>query len=70
MMIGMTILFEASLSFLGIGITEPTIAWGSLVNDGYKYLLTHPLLSTALGVAIIVVVFAFNMVGDGVIDAI
>jgi peptide/nickel transport system permease protein len=70
MMIGMTILFEASLSFLGIGIKEPTVAWGSLVNTGYKYLLTHPLLSTAPGIAIIVVVYAFNMVGDGVRDAI
>jgi len=70
MMIGMTILFEAGLSFLGIGIKEPTVAWGSLVNDGYKYLLSYPLLSTAPGVAIIVVVYAFNMVGDGVRDAI
>jgi ABC-type dipeptide/oligopeptide/nickel transport system permease subunit len=70
MMIGMTILFEAGLSFLGIGIREPTVAWGSLVNDGYKYLLTHPLLSTAPGIAIIVVVYAFNMVGDGIRDAI
>jgi len=70
MMIGMTILFEAGLSFLGIGIKEPTVAWGSLVNDGYKYLLTHPLLSFAPGIAIIVVVYAFNMVGDGVRDAI
>jgi len=70
MMIGMTILFEAGLSFLGIGIKEPTVAWGSLVNDGYKYLLTHPLLSVAPGIAIIVVVYAFNMVGDGVRDAI
>jgi ABC-type dipeptide/oligopeptide/nickel transport system permease subunit len=70
MMIGMTILFEAGLSFLGIGIKEPTVAWGSLVNDGYKYLLTHPLLSVAPGIAIIVVVFAFNMIGDGIRDAI
>jgi peptide/nickel transport system permease protein len=70
MMIGMTILFEAGLSFLGIGIKEPTVAWGSLVNDGYKYLLTHPFLSVAPGIAIIVVVYAFNMVGDGVRDAI
>ena len=70
MMIGMTILFEAGLSFLGIGIREPTVAWGSLVNDGYKYLLTHPLLSVAPGVAIIFVVYAFNMVGDGIRDAI
>jgi peptide/nickel transport system permease protein len=70
MMIGMTILFEAGLSFLGIGIKEPTIAWGSLVNDGYKYLLTHPLLSVAPGIAIILVVYAFNMIGDGIRDAI
>jgi peptide/nickel transport system permease protein len=70
MMIGMTILFEAGLSFLGIGIKEPIVAWGSLVNDGYKYLLSYPLLSVAPGIAIIVVVYAFNMVGDGVRDAI
>jgi peptide/nickel transport system permease protein len=70
MMIGMTILFEAGLSFLGIGIHEPIVAWGSLVNDGYKYLLIHPLLSTAPGIAIIIVVYAFNMVGDGIRDAI
>ena len=68
-MIGMTILAEAGLSFLGIGITEPTVAWGSLVNDGYRYLLTNPYLSTAPGVAIIIVVYAFNMVGDGLRDA-
>jgi peptide/nickel transport system permease protein len=68
-MIGMTILAEAGLSFLGIGITEPTVAWGSLVNDGYRYLLTNPYLSIAPGVAIIIVVYAFNMVGDGLRDA-
>lgn len=70
MTIGINILAEAGLSFLGVGIKEPAIAWGSLVNNGYKYLLTYPLLSTAPGVAIILVVFAFNMVGDGVRDAI
>ncbi len=69
-MIGTTILAEASLSYLGIGIKEPTVAWGSMVNDGYKYLLTSPLLSLTPGLAIIVVVFAFNMVGDGLRDAI
>jgi len=40
------------------------------VNDGYKYLLTNPLLSMAPGIAIMVVVYAFNMVGDGIRDAI
>jgi ABC-type dipeptide/oligopeptide/nickel transport system permease subunit len=70
MMIGNTILAEAGLSFLGIGIEPPTPAWGSLVNDGRMYLLTHPILSFAPGLAIMLVVFAFNMVGDGVRDAI
>ncbi len=70
MMIGITILAEAGLSYLGIGINDPTIAWGSLVNRGYADLLSNPLLSTAPGVAIIITVFAFNMVGDGLRDAI
>lgn len=70
MMIGMTILAEAGLSYLGIGIKEPTVAWGSLVSDGQRYLLNYPLLSFAPGFAIIIVVYAFNMVGDGVRDAI
>jgi peptide/nickel transport system permease protein len=69
-MIGSTILAEAGLSYLGIGIKEPTVAWGSMVNDGYKYLLTNPLLSLSPGLAIILVVYAFNMVGDGLRDAI
>jgi len=68
-MIGSTILAEAGLSYLGIGIKEPTVAWGSMVNDGYKWLLTNPLLSLAPGLAIIIVVYAFNMVGDGLRDA-
>ena len=69
-MIGATILAEAGLSYLGVGIKEPTVAWGSMVNDGYKYLLTNPVLSLAPGIAIILVVFGFNMVGDGLRDAI
>jgi peptide/nickel transport system permease protein len=70
LMIGITLLSEAGLSFLGIGITEPTVAWGTMVNDGYKYLLQRPVFSLAPGVAIILVVYAFNMVGDGIRDAI
>ncbi|MFC1820801.1 ABC transporter permease, partial [Thermodesulfobacteriota bacterium] len=67
--IGMTIMMEAGLSFLGIGISEPTIAWGSLVNDGYRYLLSHPTLCFSPGVAIGLAVYSFNMVGDGLRDA-
>jgi ABC-type dipeptide/oligopeptide/nickel transport system permease subunit len=70
MMLGATILAEAGLSFLGIGIAQPTPAWGSMVNDGRQYLLELPVLSVAPGVAIMLVVFSFNMVGDGLRDAI
>jgi peptide/nickel transport system permease protein len=66
---GTAILMEATLSFIGIGITPPTAAWGSMVNDGYRYLLSNPVLSFAPGVAILLVVIAFNLVGDGLRDA-
>jgi peptide/nickel transport system permease protein len=69
MMLGSVILAEAGLSFLGIGIMPPTPSWGSMVNDGRDYLLDHPLLSFAPGLAIMLIVFAFNMVGDGLRDA-
>jgi peptide/nickel transport system permease protein/oligopeptide transport system permease protein len=69
MMLGMSILAEAGLSFLGVGIAPPNAAWGAMVTDGYKYLLTNPVLSFAPGLAIMMVVFAFNMVGDGLRDA-
>jgi ABC-type dipeptide/oligopeptide/nickel transport system permease subunit len=69
MMLGSTILAEASLSFLGIGIQAPTAAWGSMINDGRDYLISLPILSFAPGFAIMLVVYAFNMVGDGLRDA-
>ncbi len=69
MMIGGAILAEAGLSFLGVGIRPPGCAWGAMVSDGYRYLLTSPWLSIAPGVAIMLTVFAFNMVGDGLRDA-
>jgi peptide/nickel transport system permease protein len=69
MMMGTTVLAEAGLSFIGIGITPPTPAWGGMVTDGRNYLLTNPMLSIAPGVAIMLMVFSFNMVGDGLRDA-
>jgi peptide/nickel transport system permease protein len=69
MMLGAIILAEAGLSFLGIGISAKTPTWGSMVNDGRRYLLDLPLLSFAPGLAIMLVVFGFNMVGDGLRDA-
>jgi peptide/nickel transport system permease protein len=67
--LGFAILAEASLSFLGIGINPPTATWGAMINNGNRYLMTNPLLSLAPGVAIILVVMAFNLVGDGLRDA-
>jgi len=67
--LGTIILAEAGLSFLGIGIKPPGAAWGAMVNDGYRYLISNPILSFAPGIAIMLVVFAFNMVGDGLRDA-
>jgi len=69
MNLGFAILAEAGLSFLGIGIEPPGAAWGAMVSEGYRYLFTHPILSFAPGVAIMLLVFAFNMVGDGLRDA-
>lgn len=69
MMLGSVILAEAGLSFLGIGITAPTAAWGSMVNAGRPFLTTHPALAFTPGIAIMLVVFAFNMIGDGLRDA-
>jgi peptide/nickel transport system permease protein len=68
MQLGMAILTEASLSFLGVGIKPPIAAWGAMVNDGYQHLITSPILSFAPGLAIMIVVFSFNMVGDGLRD--
>jgi peptide/nickel transport system permease protein len=69
MQIGAAILAEAGLSFLGVGIQPPNAAWGTMVSDGQSYLLTNPLLSAAPGIAIMLVVFSFNMIGDGLRDA-
>jgi len=67
--LGGLIMAEAALSFLGIGIKPPGAAWGAMVNDGYRFLSMNPVLSFAPGIAIMLVVFAFNMVGDGLRDA-
>jgi peptide/nickel transport system permease protein len=70
MQLGALILAEAGLSYIGIGIEPPGAAWGAMVNDGRLHLLRNPVLSFAPGLAIMIVVFAFNMVGDGLRDAI
>jgi peptide/nickel transport system permease protein len=67
--LGMAILIEAGLSYIGIGIAPPGAAWGSMVNEGYHFLSMNPVLSFAPGLSIMLVVLAFNLVGDGLRDA-
>jgi peptide/nickel transport system permease protein len=68
--IGGMVMGEAGLSFLGIGIVPPTPSWGNMIMDGMNYLLTNPILSLAPGVAIMLLMFGFNMFGDGLRDAV
>jgi len=67
--LGAVILAEAGLSFLGVGVMPPYPAWGGMISEGYKYILSNPALSFSPGVAIMLVVFGFNMMGDGLRDA-
>lgn len=67
--IGNTIVLEAGLSFLGLGIQPPTPSWGTMVSDGRGYLLNAWWIATFPGLAIVLVVLGFNLVGDGVRDA-
>jgi peptide/nickel transport system permease protein len=59
---------EASLSFIGLGVPPPTATWGQMIREGTVYLSSLPLLSLAPGVALLLTVFAFNLVGDGLRD--
>jgi ABC-type dipeptide/oligopeptide/nickel transport system permease subunit len=63
------VMAESGLSFIGLGILPPIPAWGTMTNDGFTQLLNNPLLSLAPGTAIILLVFGFNMIGDGIRDA-
>ena len=59
---------EASLSFIGLGVPPPTATWGQMIREGTVYLSALPLLSLAPGAALLITVFAFNLVGDGLRD--
>lgn len=63
------IITEASLSFLGLGVMPPTPTWGNIISDGKSYLQNAPWISIFSGISIVLVVMAFNFVGDAVRDA-
>jgi peptide/nickel transport system permease protein len=67
--IGNTIVLEAGLAFLGLGLQPPTPTWGEMVNAGRENLLGAWWLATFPGLTIVTVVLAFNVLGDGLRDA-
>ena len=69
LMIATTILTEAALSFLGIGVQAPEASWGTIIDDGQNLLYTRPLVAIVPGIFIVLTVLALNVLGDGVRDA-
>lgn len=61
---------EASLAFIGLGVKPPTPTWGGMIREGFENVLSSPWLAIWPSMAILVVVFALNMIGDGLRDAV
>jgi ABC-type dipeptide/oligopeptide/nickel transport system permease subunit len=66
--VGYVIVYEASLSFIGLGIQPPTPAWGSMISEGRDFLLTQWWLSTLPGLALLVLILCLNLFGEGLRD--
>jgi peptide/nickel transport system permease protein len=66
---GGAILSAAGLSFIGFGTQPPTAEWGVMISEGRNFIVTHPWLSLFPGIAILLTVAAFNLIGDGLRDA-
>jgi ABC-type dipeptide/oligopeptide/nickel transport system permease subunit len=66
---GNAILFAAGLGFLGIGVQPPTPEWGAMLGSGRAYLFNAPHVATFPGIAIFLSVLSFNLLGDGLRDA-
>lgn len=67
--VGTAILVESSLSFLGLGLSPPTPAWGLMINEGLRFLAINPWIAIVPGAAIMLTVLGFNLFGDGLRDA-
>jgi peptide/nickel transport system permease protein len=67
--LGNGVLTESTLSYLGVGVRPPTASWGSMVSDVYPYLLSAPWLVISPGLCIVLIIMSFNLVGDGLRDA-
>lgn len=60
-----TIMLEAGLGYLGIGVPPPAPSWGSMISDGQPYFISAPLILIAPGIAIVLTVLGFNLLGQG-----
>jgi peptide/nickel transport system permease protein len=69
LMIATTVLTEAALSFLSIGVQAPQASWGTIIQDGQGLLYTRPWVAIAPGIMIVITVLSLNILGDGVRDA-
>lgn len=67
--VGTSILYEASLSFLGLGIQPPTPSWGNMLNNAQEIIYSAPMLAVIPGLLILIIVISFNFLGDGLQDA-
>ena len=67
--VGGAVMAQSGLAYLGIGIKAPTPAWGSMVSEGYNYLLFKPHLALVPGIAMMLLIISLNIVGDGLRDA-
>lgn len=67
--VGQVVVAESVLSFLGIGLQPPTPSWGSMINEGLEYLRTAPHLTLFPGAGLVLIVLAFNFLGEGLRDA-
>jgi peptide/nickel transport system permease protein len=67
--IAVTVLLEETLSFLGIGVQPPTPSWGGIIFESQSYFLTAPWLVFFPGISILLLALSFNLVGDGLRDA-
>jgi len=69
LMIATTILTEAALSFLSIGVQPPNVSWGTIIQDGTDLVYSRPWVTIAPGLMILLTVLSLNVLGDGVRDA-
>ena len=67
--LGSSILVAAGLGFLGLGVQPPTAEWGTMLGEGRQYIFRAPLLTLLPGLAIFLAVLGFNLLGDGLRDA-